>query len=118
MRLPATITPSWHCRLGIPFGCRTSVLETTLRRRRRRHRGRRRWLGLQLLFRLRPAIANLRHEPDLLLHQIRFMSEVRDCWAEAEKQLKPKPSAPATMAAPPPSQGGFEDGGPTAEWNA
>ena len=62
--------------------------------------------------------SQLRNSPELMQQQIRFMSEVRDCWAEAEKQLKPKPSPPATMAVPPPSQGGFEDGGPTAEWNA
>jgi len=60
--------------------------------------------------------SQLRNSPELMQQQIRFMSEVRDCWAEAEKQLKPKPSPPAAMAPPP--QGGFEDGGPTAEWNA
>src|SRR5271165_5482884 len=62
--------------------------------------------------------SQLRNSTELMQQQIQFMSEVRDCWAEAERQLKPKPSMPASMAVPPPSQGGFEDGGPTAEWNA
>ena len=57
--------------------------------------------------------SQLRNSPELMQQQIGFMSEVRNCWVEAEKQLNPKPTVPA---APAPS--GLEDGGPTAEWNA
>jgi len=62
--------------------------------------------------------SQLRNSPELMQQQIRFMSEVRDCWVEAEKQLTPKPTPHAIMGAPPPSQGVLEDGGPTAEWSA
>ena len=62
--------------------------------------------------------SQLRNSPEMMQQQIHFMAEVRDCWVEAEKQLQPKTTAPAAMTAPPPSQGGFEDGGSTAEWNA
>ena len=56
--------------------------------------------------------SQLRNSPELMQQQIRFMSEVRDCWAEAEKQLKPKPPCRR------PGAQRLEDGGPTAEWNA
>jgi flagellar secretion chaperone FliS len=61
--------------------------------------------------------SQLRNSSDLMQQQIQFMSEVRDCWAEAEKQLNPKPSAPAVITAPP-VQSGLEDGGPTSTWSA
>src|SRR5208337_5621980 len=60
--------------------------------------------------------SQLRNSPELMGQQIQFMSEVRDCWVEAKKRIEPQPVSPAAMAPPP--QGGFEDGGPTAEWNA
>ena len=59
--------------------------------------------------------SQLRNSPELMQQQIRFMSEVRDCWAEAEKRLKPRP-APTAAIAPP--QSVLEDGGPTATWSA
>lgn len=49
--------------------------------------------------------------------QIQFMSEVRDCWVEAENQLKPKPIHPP-IAAVAPGKSALEDRGPTAEWSA
>jgi flagellar secretion chaperone FliS len=61
--------------------------------------------------------SQLRNSPKLMQQQIQFMSEVRDCWVEAEKQLNPKPSAPVTITAPP-AQSGLEDGGPTSQWSA
>jgi len=61
--------------------------------------------------------SQLRNSPELMQQQIRFMSEVRDCWVEAENQLKPKPIHPP-MAAVAPAQAHIEDGGPTAEWSA
>jgi flagellar secretion chaperone FliS len=60
--------------------------------------------------------SQLRNSPELMQQQIGFMSDVRNCWVDAEKQLHPSPTAPAAMPAPSPS--GLEDGGPTAEWNA
>ena len=62
--------------------------------------------------------SQLRNSPELMQQQIQFMSEVRDCWVEAERQLTPKPSVPAAIAVPAPAQSSFDDGGPTAEWNA
>lgn len=62
--------------------------------------------------------SQLRNSPELMQQQIQFMSEVRDCWVEAERQLKPKPSVPAAIAAPAPAQSGLDDRGPTAEWSA
>jgi flagellar secretion chaperone FliS len=61
--------------------------------------------------------AQLRNSPELMQQQIQFMSEVRDCWAEAEKQLSPRPSASAVTPAPT-AQGSLEDGGPTSTWSA
>src|SRR5271166_950575 len=63
-------SPGWRCRLCTPFGCRTSILEnTSCGCRRRDHSGHRR-LGLELSLCFRPAIADFRHELDLLLHQL------------------------------------------------
>ena len=62
--------------------------------------------------------SQLRNSPELMQQQIRFMSEVRDCWMHAEKQLQPKPSpgpAAATIAS---ARVTAEEGGPTSEWNA
>jgi flagellar secretion chaperone FliS len=61
--------------------------------------------------------AQLRNSPELMQQQIQFMSEVRDCWVEAETQLKPRRAAPAVLPVPP-AQGGLEDGGPTSQWSA
>jgi flagellar secretion chaperone FliS len=62
--------------------------------------------------------AQLRNSPELMQQQIQFMSEVRDCWAEAEKQVKPRLPEPAVMAAPALAPEVFEDGGPTSQWSA
>ena len=58
--------------------------------------------------------AQLRNSPELLGQQIQFMSEVRDCWIQADKQLGPTGDL---MAA---GTGAriTEDGGATREWNA
>jgi flagellar protein FliS len=61
--------------------------------------------------------AQVSNSPELIQQQIQFMSEVRDCWAEAERQLNPRPMASAVIPAPP-AQGGLEDGGPTSTWSA
>ncbi len=61
--------------------------------------------------------SQLRNSPELMQQQIRFMSEVRDCWVEAENQLKPRPIHPP-IAAVAAGKSALEDGGPTAEWSA
>ena len=61
--------------------------------------------------------SQLRNSAELMEQQIQFMSEVRDCWCEAEKQLNPRPSAPAVLARPP-DQDILQDGGPTSRWSA
>lgn len=33
--------------------------------------------------------AQIRHSPELLNRQMQFMAEVRDCWREAERQIRP-----------------------------
>src|SRR5271166_1537634 len=62
--------------------------------------------------------SQLRNSPEIMQQQIQFMSEVRDCWVEAEKQQQPKPAVPAAMTLPSPPQGDFEDGGSTVTWSA
>jgi flagellin-specific chaperone FliS len=57
--------------------------------------------------------AQMRSSPDLMEQQIRFMSEVRDCWIQAKRILQPGPH-PATAA-----QGeSSEEGGYKSEWDA
>jgi flagellar protein FliS len=34
--------------------------------------------------------AQIRDSPELMQQQVTFLSEVRDCWVEAERQLRPK----------------------------
>lgn len=70
------------------------------------------------LIRARLLEAQLRNSPALMEQQIQFMSEVRDCWAEAEKQLQPKLPAPVVLPAPAPVPDGMEEGGPTSQWSA
>ena len=52
--------------------------------------------------------AQLRNSPELMQQQIRFMSEVRECWIQADRQLQPKTN-------PNPAA---EEGGCASEWNA
>jgi flagellar secretion chaperone FliS len=62
--------------------------------------------------------SQLRNSPKLMQQQIRFMSEVRECWMHAEKQLQAKrnPGPAGTTVASAPATP--EDGGSTSEWNA
>jgi flagellar secretion chaperone FliS len=62
--------------------------------------------------------SQLRNSTELMQQQIQFMAEVRDCWAEGERQLKPKPPATVVIAAPAAARSVLADEGPTAEWNA
>jgi len=62
--------------------------------------------------------SQLRNSPELMGQQIQFMSDVRDCWVEARKRIEPQPAAPPVAPSRALAQGGLEDGGPTAEWNA
>ncbi|MGC2110496.1 MAG: flagellar export chaperone FliS [Candidatus Korobacteraceae bacterium] len=57
--------------------------------------------------------AQIRHSPDLMQQQIRFMSEVRDGWIQAERQWQLRQNAAALA----PAEVAGEDGGPS-EWNA
>src|SRR5271165_293796 len=69
------------------------------------------------LIRAKVLESQLRDSPELMQQQIQFMSEVRDCWVEAENQLKPKPTHPP-VAAVGPAQTHRDDGRSTAEWSA
>ena len=62
--------------------------------------------------------SQLRNSAELMQQQIQFMSEVRECWAEAERQLKPRSPAPTLIAASAAARNVLEDGGRTAEWSA
>jgi flagellar secretion chaperone FliS len=52
---------------------------------------------------------------DLMQQQVRFMSEVRDCWVQAKRLLQPRQSLepPLPFANTP-----TEDGGTNSEWDA
>ena len=54
--------------------------------------------------------AQMRDSPELMQQQIRFMTEVRDCWTQAERQLQ-RQASPAALA-PIGAAGGH------GEWNA
>jgi flagellar protein FliS len=49
---------------------------------------------------------------DLMQRQIRFMSEVRDCWTQAKRVLQPGANPVPAAAAPP------EEEGCTSKWDA
>jgi flagellar protein FliS len=62
--------------------------------------------------------SQLRNSQELMQQQIRFMSEVRDCWRQVEKQMQSQSNltpAGATIAS---ARATVEEGGPTSEWNA
>jgi flagellar secretion chaperone FliS len=61
--------------------------------------------------------SQLRNSPQLMGQQIQFMSEVRECWMHAEKQIRPKPSTDSSAIISSTQISG-EDGGPSSEWNA
>ena len=44
--------------------------------------------------------AQMRGSPELMQQQIRYMSEVRDCWTQAQRILQPKTAVSAVTAAP------------------
>ena len=58
--------------------------------------------------------AQMRGSLDLMQKQIRYMSEVRDCWTQARRLLQPKAGAPTAPAA----SATAGEGGPTSEWSA
>ncbi len=58
--------------------------------------------------------AQMRSSSDLMQQQVRFMSEVRDCWVQAKRILQPM--RPAELAPLP--AGPAEEGGPKSEWDA
>ncbi|MGD0930715.1 MAG: flagellar export chaperone FliS [Candidatus Korobacteraceae bacterium] len=58
--------------------------------------------------------AQMRGSLELMEKQIRYMSEVRDCWTQARRILQPKAAVPTAPAA-----GAIEeDGGPRSQWSA
>ena len=60
--------------------------------------------------------AQLRGSPELMQQQIRFMSEVRDCWLQAKRMLQPRQGSGAVLASAAASN---TDGQMSAsEWNA
>lgn len=44
--------------------------------------------------------AQIRNSPDLVREQMRFFSEVRDCWVEAKRILQPVRTAEAAVMSP------------------
>jgi flagellar secretion chaperone FliS len=62
--------------------------------------------------------SQMRNSAELIQQQIQFMSEVRECWMQAEKQLQPKPNPGPSTAAIAAASAGAEEGRPTSEWNA
>jgi len=58
--------------------------------------------------------AQMRGSLELMQKQIRYMSEVRECWTQARRLLQPKASAPTAPAA----SATAGEGGPTSEWSA
>jgi flagellar secretion chaperone FliS len=57
--------------------------------------------------------AQMRSSPDLVQQQIRYMSEVRDCWTQAKRLLQLQPSGATAVASA--STG---EGGSNSEWSA
>jgi flagellar protein FliS len=53
--------------------------------------------------------AQIRNSPELMGEQIRFMSEVRECWVQAKRIVQPR-------TVPPPVP--VENVGASSEWNA
>lgn len=57
--------------------------------------------------------AQLRSSPQLIQQQIRYMSEVRDCWVQARRILEPRPEAAAPVASASTAEGGSNN-----KWSA
>jgi flagellar protein FliS len=63
--------------------------------------------------------SQLRNSPELVQQQIQFMTEVRECWVQAENQLQPKPNPGAVVAtAVASARSAAEEAAPTSEWSA
>ncbi len=63
--------------------------------------------------------SQLRNSPEMVQQQIQFMTEVRECWVQAENQLQPKPNPGAVVpTAIPSARSDAEDAVSTGEWNA
>ena len=62
--------------------------------------------------------AQLRNSSELLQQQVRFMSEVRDCWLQAEKQLQPTPVSHPPLAATNPASASVADRAVSKGWSA
>jgi hypothetical protein len=56
----------------------------------------------------------MRGSLELMQKQIRYMSEVRDCWTQAQRLLQPQAMAPTA----PPAGAPEGEGGPISEWSA
>ncbi len=56
--------------------------------------------------------AQMRGSADLMQQQIRYMSEVRDCWVQARRVLEPKPIAQSPVTA------STAEGDSNNQWNA
>jgi flagellar secretion chaperone FliS len=50
--------------------------------------------------------AQLRGSAELMQQQIRYMSEVRDCWSQARRVLEPRPASVTPAAGGPSGEGG------------
>ena len=61
--------------------------------------------------------AQMRNSLELMQQQVQFMSEVRDCWMQAEKQMHPQPASGSRVIAQAvhPEIG---PGGGTTKWSA
>lgn len=57
--------------------------------------------------------AQMRGSPELMRQQLRSMTEVRDCWIEAERLLQPAAEATGSVMA-----AAAMEGSPRSEWNA
>jgi flagellar protein FliS len=62
--------------------------------------------------------AQLRSSPELMQQQIRFMSEVRDCWLQAKRMLQPRQGSGAVIAPAAASNASANDPMSASEWNA
>jgi flagellar protein FliS len=58
--------------------------------------------------------AQMRGSPDLMQQQIRYMSEVRDCWSQAKRLLQPRPGSAGESLASTPAGAGDKG----SEWSA
>ncbi len=62
--------------------------------------------------------AQLRNSPELMEQPVRFMSEVRDCWVHARKQIEPGPATRPPLPVLSAAHNDHDDGGPAGKWSA